>query len=219
MEKGDYEKAIEIFSRGIEFNDIAKSINYYGRAYSNYELKKYKEAKSDIEQSLKTESINKEDINSNIYWLKGMIASTEGDKKLEIQSYETAIEYSPTSDWLKTTLGLALIEDKKSEEAIKILTEVIKNNKQDAYAYNNRGLAYIKLGKLEKAASDLQNSKSLDHQNPFLYKNYFLYYKSLNNLDKACQEIEVALQKDMSEYGGQKDTEELMKMKRENCKK
>lgn len=217
MEKKNYLKAIEVFSNGIELKDIAKSINYYGRAYANYELEKITEAKLDIKKSLETEIINNERVNSDIYWLKGMIASEEGEIKLEIQSYRKAIEYTPDNDWLKTTLGFALIEDEKNEEAIDILTEAISRNNQNAYAYNNRGLAYMKLGEFERAESDLENSKKLDDQNPFLYKNYFLLYKEKNELENACEAIEEALKMDMSEYGRVNDTNELKKLKKEFC--
>ncbi|GJM36555.1 MAG: TPR repeat-containing protein YrrB [Saprospiraceae bacterium] len=217
MDKGDYEKAIEAFSYGIELNDIAKSVNYYGRAYSHFELKNFNEAKSDIGKSLETETLNKENINSDIYWLKGMIAAAEGNKQLEIKSYEKAIEYAPENLWLKTTLGLALIENNESKKAIEILTTVIEKNTQDAYAFNNRALALIKVGKLEMAKSDLDESKKLDSQNPFLYKNYFLYYKEKNDLQNACQAIEEALKKDMSEYGEENDTKGLKKLKNEFC--
>ncbi len=84
MDEGNYQKAIEVFSSGIEQNDIARSANYFGRALSNYEIGKIQEAKSDIEMSLTTESFNNESINSVIYWLKGMIANHEGDKGLKL---------------------------------------------------------------------------------------------------------------------------------------
>jgi tetratricopeptide (TPR) repeat protein len=117
----EFEKAIKVFSNGIKANDITKSINYYGRAYAYFESKQFEKAKSDIESSLKTEMINKESINSNIYWLKGMVASAEGYKELEIQSYKKAIEYSPEDYRLRTTLSMSLIENNEPQKALEIL--------------------------------------------------------------------------------------------------
>ena len=215
--KGEFQKAFEVFSKGIEINDISKSVNYYGRACANYGLKNLKQAKSDIKQSLKTEKINNERINSDIYWLQALVADTEGKKKLEIRSYKKAIEYAPDNDLLKISLGLALIEDNKHHKAIQILTEIIDKGNQHAFAYNNRGLAYLKLKDFEKAKSDFEESKNLDDQNPFLYKNYFLYYKEKNEMGNACKALEEALTKDMSMYGEEHDTKELKKLKAKFC--
>lgn len=46
MEKGNYQDVIKYFSEGIEKNDISKSINYYGRAYVYFEIKKLDMQKS-----------------------------------------------------------------------------------------------------------------------------------------------------------------------------
>ncbi len=217
LNQENYQKAVDIFSTGIALDDFAKSANHYGRAYAYFELNQLSEAKSDIEKSLKTEAINNEDINCNIYWLKGMIASEEGDIDLEIQSYQKAIEYNPNNSQLKTTLGYALVVSDRLNEAIDLLTKVINNNKKDAYAYNNRGLAYIKTAEYLKAKSDLDASKNLNNQNPFLYRNYFFLYQTKNDLEKACKALAIALQQDMSEYGRAKDTAELKRLKREFC--
>ncbi len=98
------------------------------------------------------------------------------------------------------------------------MSEVIQKNNQDAYAFNNRALAFIKSNQLEKAKSDLDYSKKLDSDNPFLFKNYYLYYKQLGEIEKACQALQIALQKDMSEYGEEYDSNELIKLQVENCK-
>jgi len=217
MEKGNYQDAIKSFSEGIEKNDISKSINYYGRAYVYFEIKKIGHAKSDIESSLLTEEINKDSINSDIYWLKGLIASAEGNKKLEIECYEKAIGYTPENHWLKTTLGFALIEDNQPQKAIEILSEVLKKNSQDAYAYNNRALGFIKIGELEKAKLDLEKSLKLDNKNPFLYKNYFWYYKEKEEHENACKALEEALKMSVSDYGEENDTKELKELKNKFC--
>ena len=217
MEKGNYQDAIEAFSEGIKANDISKSVNFYGRAYSYFEIKNFEKAKADIANSLLTEKINKENINSDIYWLKGMIASAEGDKKSEIECYEKAIAYTPENHWLKTTLGLAFIEDDQFQKGIEVLNNVLMENNKDAYAYSNRALGFIKTGELKKAKSDLDKSKELDDENPFLHKNYFLYYKEKGDTENACEAIEEALKKKMSDYGGNEDTKELKKMKNEFC--
>lgn len=217
MEQGNYQDAIIAFSEGIKANDIYKSVNYYGRAYSYFEIKNFEKAKMDIESSLLSEKVHKESINSNIYWLKGLVASSEGNKKLEIECYEKAIAFSPENQGLKTTLGLALIEDDQFQKGIELLDNVLKKNSQDAYALCNRALGFIKIRELEKAKSDLDNSKKLDNENPFLHKNYFLYYKEKGEKENACEAIEEALKKKMSDYGGDEDTKELIQMKNEYC--
>lgn len=217
MNNGKYEEARAVFSKGIDINDVAISANYFGRAYSNYELKNYNASKADIIKSLETENLNSENINSGNYWLKGMIAEFENDKPLEIKSYRKALEYVPEDNDLKTTLALALIEINEFDEAINILTNVIQLNSDAPYALNNRALAYIKVGKLNLAINDLDNSKKLDEENPFLFENYFYYYLEMNDMEKACKSIEEALNKRISDYGDQIDMERMIKLKEESC--
>lgn len=215
---GKYEEAIETFSKGIELVDISRSINYYGRAYCYFELKRYEEAKSDLQKSLQTEFIVNENINSDIYWLRAFIAGAEGQRDTELQFYEKAMEYAPENDGLKTTFGLVLIENGQIERAISILSEVLQDNNQDAHAYNNRAYAFILSGNTEKAKADLEASLKLDQENPILFKNFFFYYKALGDIDKACESIGTALSKNMMDYGLEKDTIELTRLKKKFCR-
>lgn len=217
IESGRYKDAIKVFSQGIALSDISKNINHYGRAYAYFEIEKLEEAKMDIETALLTEKINAERLNKDLYWLKGWIASAEDDKQLEIACYEKALMFSPENNWLKATLGFALIEDNQNIKGIKILDEVLKTDEPNAFAYNNRALAFIKIGELEKVKSDLDHSKGLDPENPFLYKHYFFYYKEKGELKNACNALEEALEKKMSDYGVENDTQELRRLKAEFC--
>lgn len=217
MNSGRYEHAIEIFSKGAELNDISKSVNHLGRARCFFELGQYENAKKDIEISLKTEILNKEWINSGIYWLKGMIYSIEGDSQNELKAYEKAIEYSPNDNSLKITYSLVLIESNREKEAIQILNSVIIESKEDSYALNNRALGLINLGRFEEAKLDLDKSSEIDQENPFLYKNYSLYYIGIGDKEKACKNLNLALEKNMSDYGYQKDSDEILKLKSKHC--
>ncbi|MEO1518922.1 MAG: tetratricopeptide repeat protein [Bacteroidota bacterium] len=217
MSQGQFQQALASFHQGIERNDIAKSVNHYGRAYAQFELGNLEEAQADIAQSLLTEPINAEDINSAIYWLRGMLANAMGDVNLEVESYEKALLYTPKENRLKTTLGFAYIQQQSYEKALTTLTEALQADDADAYAYNNRALAHLKMGQLKKAKSDLEHSKAIDPDNPFLYKHYFFYHQQLGEQAEACQALGQALGKKMGEYGEASDTEELLSLQKAHC--
>lgn len=217
VNKQEYQKAVDEFSRGIEANDLTKPINHYGRAYAYYQLKDFEKAKKDLKNSLKTKMINSSNVNKGIYWVKALIASEEGDKLSAVKYYEKALYYSPENTQIKTSLGFALIESNEPQKAIVVLNEVIQKNDQDPFAYSNRAWALIQVGELDKAKLDLDASKKLDDQNPFLYKNYFHYYQGKKDSEAACQALDEALKMDMSKYGEPKDREALMQLKGKFC--
>ncbi len=146
-----------------------------------------------------------------------MIYSIEGDSQNELKAYEKAIEYSPNDNSLKITYSLVLIESNREKEAIQILNSVIIESKEDSYALNNRALGLINLGRFEEAKLDLDKSSEIDQENPFLYKNYSLYYIGIGDKEKACKNLNLALEKNMSDYGYQKDSDEILKLKSKHC--
>ena len=217
MNSGHYSEAIGVFSKGIEASDISMAVNYLGRARCYFELGEYEPAKKDVESGLKSEKINNERINCDLYWLNAMILSIEGKEKAELEAYQKALEYSPSNNALKVNYSLVLIESGQPEKAVEILDQVLAQSQDDAYALNNRALGLIYLTRIEESKRDLDKSFEIDSENPFLYKNYFLYFQAIGDMDKACRNLKMALSKDMTVYGYPKDSAELKELWQTRC--
>jgi superkiller protein 3 len=212
-----YSEAIQAFSKGIEASDISIAANYLGRARCYFELGEFEPAKKDVESGLKSEKINNERINCDLYWLNALILSIEGKEKEALEAFRKALGYSPANAALKASYSLALIESGQPEKAVELLNQVLAQSQDDAYALNNRALGLIYLTRIEESKRDLDKSFEIDSENPFLYKNYFLYFQAIGDMDKACRNLKMALSKDMAVYGYPKDSAELKKLWETRC--
>jgi superkiller protein 3 len=212
-----YSEAIQAFSKGIEASDISIAANYLGRARCYFELGEFEPAKKDVESGLKSEKINNERINCDLYWLNALILSIEGKEKEALEAFRKALGYSPANAALKASYSLALIESGQPEKAVELLDQVLAQSQDDAYALNNRALGLIYLTRIEESKRDLDKSFEIDSENPFLYKNYFLYFQAIGDMDKACRNLKMALSKDMAVYGYPKDSAELKELWETRC--
>jgi tetratricopeptide (TPR) repeat protein len=210
--------SIELYTKGIEINDISVYANYLGRAQAHFELNDYLSAKKDIESSLKGEKFNSDKINSSLYWLKGLLFDVEGNAKSALIEYKKAVKFEPNNIQLLSVYSLSLIENNRPKDAILILNEVIKIDTSDAFAYNNRAIGLLQIGNFEGAKADFDKSAKLDCENPFLHAGYFEYYKLIGDKVNACESLERALKKNMADYGYSKDTKKLTTIWSEYCK-
>jgi len=217
MKKGDLERAIELYTGGIEANDEYKGRNLYGRAYCHKKLHEFELAKADANAVLEMKSQNPTWLNSYAYWLKANTAYIQGDPKSEIVFYRAALGYLPTNLKLMNAMGLALIEQGKYLEGIEMLDQVIQQDEMYSFALNNRALGSVMIGDYESALLDLKRSFDLDKENPYLYKGLFWYYYMVGSEQIACDLLQTAMEKDMKEYGNFKDTEELEQLFASHC--
>ena len=74
-----------------------------------------------------------------------------GKRKDAIASFEKAVELNPKNSYAQNNLGLALIYDKRFEEAVDALEQAVELEPVEAYMWNNLGMAYEQLDRLEEA--------------------------------------------------------------------
>ncbi len=91
-------------------------------------------------------------------------------------------------------LGIALLEEGKTEKATSHFSEAIRVNPKYANGYNNRGIAYIKLGKYECATKNLNKAIRLkpDHapcyyHRGYIYDNSGQYQHALKDYNEAIR--------------------------------
>ncbi len=215
--KGDFEKAIEFYSLGINANDNSKGRNFYGRAYCYWKLQEFELAKNDANSILETESQNPRWLNSYTYELKALIAYVQDDLDLELIFWQEALIYKPSDIKLMNAVGITLIEQGRNIEGIEMLNQVIEIDTTYSFAFVNRAFGLIKIGADQSAIPNLKRSYELDSENPFLYRVLFNYYNSLGSDHIACALLEIALRKDMVGYGNFKDIEKLEELFVSHC--
>lgn len=213
----EFEKAIEEYSKGILLNDEFVQSNYSGRGRAYREVEKFDLAIEDIQTVLKTERSNSKKLNRNAYWDLAWIAEAKGQKFREIELYKKALKYDPKNNKLKMTYALVLIDNNEAFKGVSILDELIADQYEGSYIFNNRALGLIKLERYEEAKIDLDKSFGIDKFNPFLHRNYFYFYKDTNQLELACQSIEKALSLDVMKYGLRKHIQEFENLKADYC--
>lgn len=79
------------------------------------------------------------------------------------------------------------------QEAIALLTQLIRHNPTNAADYNNRGLIYFQSGQREKALADYNRALALDPELDSAYNNRGSYYAALGQLAEALTDYETAL--------------------------
>jgi tetratricopeptide (TPR) repeat protein len=135
--------------------------------------------------------------------INNAIATYENNKKInesfETRDFQAAIDASktllkitPKSYALLNTIGYALIQQKKYEEAIVEFTKAIDIEPYWPYLYCNRGYCKLQLGDLDNAFPDLYSAFEMDSRNSFAWRNLGVYYLLLSDFEKALTHFESA---------------------------
>ena len=85
-----------------------------------------------------------------------------GNRKDAIASFEKAVDLNPKNSYARNNLGLALIYDKRFEEAVDMLEQAVELEPVEAYMWNNLGMAYEQLDRLEEAREAYGKAVEMD---------------------------------------------------------
>lgn len=152
---GDYEKAIDDFTKSIEFKaDIAEVYAERGNAYNL--LEKYDKALNDFTQALILESRL-----TAAYIGCGMVYYNMGKYEESVDSFTKAEKIYP-SVYIYVGRGMALTYLAKYEAAIQDFNQALKLKPMDEKIHKMRGIAYLNLGKYREAINDFDESIKLD---------------------------------------------------------
>jgi tetratricopeptide (TPR) repeat protein len=168
----DLEKAIAIqpsyhnlLSRGmIEFNkDPAKSLQYFLRA------KRVAPTESKV-----------------YYTLLGYYSYSRQVKDSAIYYADYALQHFETTPMQLEQLMSTYLNFQEYKQLAIVSSKIIANDRNHAFAYNNRGFAEMELDDYLAAEHDIKKSLNLDSQNSYAYKNLGVLYLKTNKLDSAC---------------------------------
>ena len=156
FEKGDYQKAIEMYSLAILYNPNFSEA-YFNRALSYYKLKEYDKAIEDY-----TKAIELDPKNPIIYNNRGDAYYRKQDYMSAIKDYDKAIMLNPNYMKAYYNRGLCYATLEQYDKAIQDFSKFIELNPNFAEAYHLRGLAYEYSGDLDNAIKDYETALKLN---------------------------------------------------------
>jgi len=117
-------------------------------------------------------------------------------------NFEKSLEFAKKSyEYTKSyryLINLAATYDEigKSEEAIKIYEEILKENPFDATVHFNLGYAYTNIGLIEEAVSEFKKAIAINPDIKEAHHNLGIYYKSKKQWDRAKSHLKKAAELD-----------------------
>ena len=168
---GDFQGAVEDFTRAIELNPDSADI-YYNRANG------YK-ATGDLAAAIKDydKAIELNPCFVIAYYNRGLAHDAQGDRERAIKDFDTVIELNPDFSSSYNNRGNAYYKKGDLERALKDYNKAIELNPDSATTYYARGNVYGTRGDLEKAVKDYNKAIELNPD----------YAEAYNNLGLACQ--------------------------------
>ncbi len=128
-----------------------------------------------------------------------------GDVNRGIELLKRATKVAPRSFELLSTLGIALVEAGRAEEAAGVLEKAVKVIDYDPEAWNYLGLAYSALGRFDDAMKAYRKATELDPNYAVVYSNMGTLMLTMKIPEDAIPYFEKALRFDpnlASAYNG-----------------
>jgi tetratricopeptide (TPR) repeat protein len=202
LEKGNAEKAIELYSRAIAANAKFEG-GYYNRAIAYQKADRYLEAMKDYDSVMVlTPSC------SECYKYRGESRLKNKDYQGAISDLQTAIQRDSSDFDAYHNLGVAYWEQKKYEEAITYFTKSIARKPDYVSSYTSRAMAYEKMNMFKEAISDYNAAIKLEPNSDIVYYNRSLLYHKTEKYSEAIADLNRAIKlnpKDPDYYGYRAD--------------
>ena len=172
FEAGEYEKAVEAFSRALQIVEpdtsnvhlvrLARAQAYYGKG-------DFRRAWADLNAVLRSDGLDGETLVSGLM-LRATLNLDYGKDKKAFDDFAAAINTSHVNNSLRslsfTNRGIALINRGEVDQALNDLNQAISIDPKSGFAHAARGLAYLRADKLESALRDGQRAMSLNPDPP-----------------------------------------------------
>jgi len=168
FKKGEYEKALEEFSKALAMkaNDCF-AIHWHGRSY--YQLKKYDQAIEDLTKAIELRTEEDEFdyyYRGNSYRFKKDWDAVIKDftKCMEIRVKKCENPWANNFNYSFYYRGIAYYQLKKYDQAIEDFTKTIELNPDNANFYEWRGKAYSASGNEEAAKKDSEKAAQMQNK-------------------------------------------------------
>lgn len=192
-DKEQYEEAIEAYTKAIKLaakKSAQEKAKYYdNRGVAYYYQKKYTQAIGDY-----TQAIGFEDDNPEHYCNRGVAYYYLNELPKAEQDYLKALELNPNHlDTLINMAELALTQN-DDKGVIEYYTKVLKFDRQNLQAYNNRACAYERTGEYEKALADMKTAIDIMPDMAVLRRNYATSCMNLHKYPEALENLQRAVE-------------------------
>jgi tetratricopeptide (TPR) repeat protein len=125
----------------------------------------------------------------------GMANERTGDYPGAVRSYHRGLEVEPENPELLNSLGFALFQQGKSQEAVTALKKALEADPMHWKAHNNMALASIDLGELEQAEAHFRESLAIEPQ-PAIYSDLGFVLESQGMTQEANELYRKSLELD-----------------------
>ena len=186
---GQFERAIEHYSRAIELNpDYAAVYNNRGNAYS---------VKSDFDRAIAdyTKAIQLKPGNSMAYNNRGAAFSSKCDFDRAIADHTKAIQLKPDYADAYYNRGNTYVKKDDYDRAIIDYSKAVQLKPDYASAYNNRGAAYSEQDDYDRAIIDYTKAIQLKPDYAGAYCHRGLAWLSLAQWSNAKSDLRIAKEK------------------------
>ncbi|MDE0017857.1 MAG: tetratricopeptide repeat protein [Candidatus Poribacteria bacterium] len=185
-EKGEYDLAIEDFTKAIELKpDYAIAYNNRGAVYRS--KGEYDKTIDDCNKAIQLKSNYAEP-----YSNRGAAYRNKGDYERAIEDYNKAIQLKPNFVQAYYNRGLAYHEKSELDIAIKDYSKAIELNPKLFHAYNNRGNAYRQKDDFDSAIGDYSKAIELNPELGLAHYNRSEAWLHLKEWDKAKADLTTA---------------------------
>ena len=180
LEKEEYTKAIEFFTKALEENDDAETYRLIGWSYfmlddDSTALKYYDKATSIDPKYAKP------------YYNRGWMFHYSKNYPMAIKEYDTALELDPKYALVYTRRGAVHTLLGRFDLALSDYQEALKLNPKDPNAYKDVGLLLSFTGKDVEGLEILFKAVELNLVNADIYDNIGLIYQKFGDYEKAVK--------------------------------
>ena len=187
QEKGDYDKAIQHYSKALELNpQMAEAYNNRGIAYSD--KGDYPHAIEDFNKAIELKPDYAEAYNN-----RGTAYREKGNLGRAIEDYNTAIQLQPGLTQAYNNRGNAFRDKGDYTRAIEDFNKAIELKPDYAEAHSNRGLTYKDKGDYAHAIEDYTKAVQLKPDYTSAYNKRGITYKNEGDFDRAIEDYTKAI--------------------------
>jgi len=189
-EAGDYEQALEAFSRALDIlpND---AVLVYNCATTLVKLKRYGEALKGFDHALQLKPGDLEALNNRAATLGKMERYEDA-----VKEYNRTLELSPDLPESLTGRGAMLYKLGTISEALKDHDRALELRPDYPEALVNRSSAYVELGRHQEAVEDCNRALLLRPAYSLALYNRACAYSGLVQFPEALQDLQAAIQGD-----------------------
>jgi tetratricopeptide (TPR) repeat protein len=190
-EKGDFELAIEHFSRCIEEGEltpVSTVTAYYNRGTAHQRNGQPDEAIQDYDKV-----IGLDPDHLPAFYNRGTIYESRGDYGRAIADYKEVVRLNPEHPYAHVNRGNSYQRLGQYDQAIHDYDEAIRIYPQLALAYYNRGNAYYRKDQHAQAIQDYDQAIGLDPNYAQAYYSRGLIYYKENKRDQAFRDYSKAI--------------------------